>query len=694
MPRATPSTLIASIAAASDIETRSRLLHAGARSLLADPPSVGVVVVAAVEGEDGERSETATALLASALDEARMARENGAPEGPALIDAVGAALAALDTAAPFAPTLRLRLAQIFARAGLAPPPVAQLTAENLGAFGADLPMSGEMPDIAGMLDTVIREVGDEPLQVHAALGELFAGVPPELADILIAMAIARPGEREARLGLYWLLDPKPAARLAAATALLQRAEGGTLPPGIGALLPTVRKWLPEDAARDALDATIRRLMRDGAARAAGPTPTIHHAAASLPDGAGAQSLIASVQAGGQRGVAMVMLKQGHGVKDAFVIPCASATEQKRMMGRVLGEIETFDIAPGHIAEALSVGLGEGLALGLPPAPGLVDMIAVWGADTLVPKPADAAAILAACGATETLARRSLASRTALIEASGNWIEQFDQSDAWFEDTGPLRAAIARARSDRGCETAVWKHLETRRDWWARQFAVCAATLKAETKPEPQRWLSFAAVAQALLDQRPLKRVPIMVEIMEMTLEAFFAREGDSTPFSAAAAPPPPRPEVHGEIAHLLAPAGIGEPYLQGYLTALAISPLAPPAQVWLGPLLTEVDFPSEGALNRLLELIMLRAFRVNEDAADPVTVAEWIKDLDASAFRDWATGFDDLVAAAKPGWPAKKLAADDKRVLKDIAAVAEGGDAAALRAVLPAWVVRRHALRR
>jgi hypothetical protein len=322
------------------------------------------------------------------------------------------------------------------------------------------------------------------------------------------------------------------------------------------------------------------------------------------------------------------------------------------------------------------------------------MIAIWGADALVPKPADAEAILAAIGATEKLGRLSPAQLTALIDASADWVEHFDQSDAWFEDTGPLRAAIGRARSDKGRETAVWKQLETRRDWWARQFAVCAATLKAETKPEPQRWLSFAAVAQALLDQRPLKRTPIMVEIMEMTLEAFHAREGDSAPFSAPAAPPPPRPEVHGEIAHLLAPAGIGEPYLQGYLTALAISPLAPPAQVWLGPLLTEVDFPSEGALNRLLELIMQRAYRVSEDAADPVTVAGWIKGLDAGAFRDWATGFDELAATAKPAWPAKKLAADDKRVLKEIAAVADGADAAALRAVLPAWIARRHALRK
>ena len=58
-----------------------------------------------------------------------------------------------------------------------------------------------------------------------------------------------------------------------------------------------------------------------------------------------------------------------------------------------------------------------------------------------------------------------------------------------------RAAIARARTEKGRESAVWKHLESRRGWWARQFAVSAATLQSAS--DPDLWLSFATVAQAL-----------------------------------------------------------------------------------------------------------------------------------------------------------------------------------------------------
>lgn len=98
---------------------------------------------------------------------------------------------------------------------------------------------------------------------------------------------------------------------------------------------------------------------------------VHRAAASLPDGVGAQILIAAVQIGSRRAVAMAMLKAGHGVKDAFLIPCTSATEQKALMARVLDEIDAINLPPAALAATLARGLAEGLAMGRPPAPGMV-----------------------------------------------------------------------------------------------------------------------------------------------------------------------------------------------------------------------------------------------------------------------------------------------------------------------------------
>ncbi|MFG6083312.1 UPF0149 family protein [Paracoccus litorisediminis] len=669
--------LIAAIADATDDRARAHLLRQAGKSLLFTPAAMAEIAIATLGPENGSSTQAALMLLSAALDEARMAAENDTPEGRALIETVAATLMAQDAARPFASVIRLRLAQAYARAGLPPPSFAMLSPETMAS---EEPCGEEMPDLGELLDPLLREIGDAPLQVHAALSELLAGIPPKPAAMLVALTLARSGNVEARLGLYWLLHPEAEIRLAAATALLSRAEARTLATETTALLPAIRKWMPDGPARAALDAVIRRRMREGGMKSDAPATTIHRAAASLPDGAGAQSLIAVFQQGNRRGIAMAMLKQGHGVKDAFIIPCASASDQKRMLAKVLGEIETFDVSPVSLAEALARGVGEGLSLDILPAPGLVDWAEFWGADALAPVTGEAEAILAAIGGTVTLAGLSVTERTALVKASADWMDRFAQSDAWFEDTTDLRAAISRARTEKGQEAAVWKHLETRRNWWARLFAVSAATLKSAGEQED--WLSFAAVAKELLAGTPLKRVPIMAGIMEMTLDAFDARDG-SVPLMADS----------GDIGPLLAHAGINETYLPGYLMALAISPREPSPEAWLGALLGGIEFPGNGAINLLLAFVTAEAERANDALGDTKIVAEWIAALDVAGLRDWANGFDNLVAACPRSWPAKSLAADDKRVLREIRDVATGGDSAALRAVLPSWIARRYAMR-
>ncbi len=668
---------LTALVAARDDAARARLLRSGGQALLAHPGAVASVAAAALASE-GDLSRDAQALLSAALDEARMAVENDVPEGAALIAALAATLMARDTTEPFPPGLRLTLAKVYASAGLVPPPFATLTDGPI----LDDSVAG-MPDLDALLGPMLREFGDAPAQAHGALSEMLAGLPAEPAAALVSMIVARPGPLEARLGLYWLLDPRPELRLAAATALLSRAGAGAggLPADLAALLPTIRKWLPEDGARAAVDGAIRRQMRDGIARPAPGHLIIHRAAASLPDGAGAQSLIASVQIGSRRAVAMAMLKLGHGVKDAFLLPCTSATEQKRLLARVLDEIETHDIPPEALSAALARGLGEGLALGRLPATGMVDKVEIWGPEALLPTGSGAGDILATIGATQALAELSQAKSRALVQASEDWPERFDHLDSWFEDSGPLREAIGRARTETGQETAVWKHLEARRDWWARILASAAAVLQGAGDPV---WLSFAAVAQALIDGTALKRLPIMAEIVDMTLEVWEARLGHG---------PGARGGPSGDIDDMLAQAGISGPFLHGYLVALAISPRAPRPEAWLGPLLGGIEFPGEGSVNRVMEIVIGRANGIDDEAGNVDAMVQVLRALDADDMKEWATGFDALVTAAPRAWPAKALTADDKRMMSAIAKVAQGDDDQVLPGLLPPWIAGRHARR-
>lgn len=174
----------------------------------------------------------------------------------------------------------------------------------------------------------------------------------------------------------------------------------------------------------------------------------------------------------------------------------------------------------------------------------------------------------------------------------------------------------------------------------------------------------------------------MADIVDVTLDAFDAREGKAPPSAAG-----------GEISLLLDHVGLTAAYLQGYLAALAVAPREPSPEAWLGSLLGGIKFPGEGAINQLLGFVTTQAELANDGAGDAQIVAGWLAALDAKGLQDWASGFDALVSQCPRSWPAKSLAADDKRVLRDIRAVTKGADSAALRKVLPSWIARRHALR-
>lgn len=664
----TPHPLLTALSRARDDETFARLLHDGGRALLNDPTEIGAVAFAAM-GAPGEIAEAAARLLATALDEARMAVENDLPEGPALLTALAKAVAEREGRAPLSVPERLALARAYASAGLVPPPFATLTVESMADAA---PVGAAMPDLGEILVPILRDAGDVPGQAHAAMTELLAGLPPELATMLVSMTVARPGAAEARLGIYWLLDPRLDIRLAAATALLSRPG---LPPDLPALLPSLRKWMPVDPARAAVDATIRAQMKAGT-RPETPVVKVHRAAASLPDGVGAQSLAAAVQIGSRRAVAMAMLKARHGVKDAFLIICASATEQKALMTRVLDEVEAFDIPPAAYAATLARGLGEGLALGLLPAPGMVDMAEIWGPEALTPQPFAAADVLATLGPLP-----GPLSEAALIQSSSIWLDRFPHIQSWFEDTGPLREALSRARTDKGLEAAVWKHLATRRSHWAQVIAASAAILKAAEDPH---WPAFAAVAGAVSGDHALKRIPVMHDIVGITLAAWADGPGAD-----------PLEEAQGNGAEaLLANAGLRAAFLDGYLTACVIAPVAPPPEVWLGALLGGIEFPGDGAINRIMAVISDRIAQMDTDAPDPAAMAARLGLLSPDASQDWCAGFHALVTAAPRAWPNRSLGAEDKRILLALAGAAEGEPDPRLTTVLPAWIAGRHTRRK
>ena len=285
---------------------------------------------------------------------------------------------------------------------------------------------------------------------------------------------------------------------------------------------------------------------------------------------------------------MVLLKTGYGVKDAYVIPCDSSRDQMTLLDRMTEETGALSVPMDYVGSAVALALGDGLAQGLPPAPGLIDVAARCGLTTLRPAPSDTAELLTGLSVHADVSALSAQKRGRLINASKDWWGLHELLRYWHDESDDVREVLAAAHGARAADRALWTWLETRRDWWAHQIARCAALLDAIGDPDTE---SFAATAMALLDGRALKKIPIMAHIHEQTIEAWVLDDPDLPvdaglgDFIELAEQEEPAPEGDGELSTLLDGTDMTADWIDGYLMSVVIAPKMIAPNRWLPQIL-------------------------------------------------------------------------------------------------------------
>jgi hypothetical protein len=672
-----------------DLDARRDILERAGHGLLHKPALGGQLIARfCAAAEDDPALEDMGDLLEAALGAARMARENRKARGDAFLAALDEAVDLAARRGTLTTTHRMLLARIWTHAGLQAPPALELTREDIPA-GAPPEATDVDAMLGGLLDDLKRQTDGDAFAMHSALAETFPALPPGMREHIVAFAVTRPDPLHARLGAYWLLDSEPALRRAAAAGFAQRQ----LTAGTVAALTRLRSWMPDDAARAALDQVLRAARRQGNGQAA-PEPdadepawTVESILATLPDGGGAQSFGIALKSGRRRSAAMVLLKQNQGVKDAYVLPCRSAAEQKSLMAQMSEETGAVPLPPAALSAALAVALGEHL----PPAPGLIDVAALCGFTELRPAPTATADLIDRAPLDALSAQK----RGRLINDSADWWDRHDIVQSWFEDSDAVQDLLGQARSERAMESALWKWLDTRRDWWARLIARGAVTLRAAGHPDAD---SFAATAAALLDGRELKKIPVMEDVHEQTIDAWMVDEPDIAPAAGPddqwdelsetlAEPEPPKPERKGELARMLKGARLSPDWIDGYLMGVAVAPKLIAPSRWLPTLLEGAMGTLDGSnVQRFLDLIMLRANQALALAEDG-DFARAMQGRDTAA---WAAGFTQACTGFKSSWPAKSTGPDDKAMQKRVAEAARTGLSEAELKTLGQWLTARH----
>ncbi len=462
------------------------------------------------------------ALFRTLLERARVDAEGRCRLGERFLREVFAALDALGAGGGLAEDPGVRLAHAFTRAGIEVP---QSLVTVLARRLEEQAISGQLREhIDAAIDRLERNAEHKDGVVHEALDVLLRVLPPEFGSMCLDHVSIRDGQLCARLIVCCLLHPSREIRLRAACDLEDRARSGLLKPDMLATLALVRSWIPADSAREILDETLRTALREERFRPPEPEPRrLVQLQVTFPTGSGQQVLFAALEGEEGLAVATVLLDARRGIRGAFVVKDSDAGngEPARAIGAEMSEErkEAFELM-------LCVALADGLSADVSPPAGLIDVALACGLTKLRPHPMSARAWLASVDPAGEIASLPEPVRERLVGRSARWPADHEELATWFEGTKEFDEAVKSTGGIREAEAVFWERLEERRGEWALLMLRAALLLKASH--DDDEWRSFAATASAVLDGRDLHTVPVMVHIVNATIEAW-QRENDVLP---------------------------------------------------------------------------------------------------------------------------------------------------------------------
>lgn len=484
--------------------------------LLADGIACGAIVAEVIQSMDNHPD--AATLFGLLLDEARMGIENDGPYGKVFLENAEKAIKAHFATDAFEPLHRLKIAGLYRRASLPVPDILMLDPE--GESGC---VEVAMPDLDGALAALAAEVeaeGGGPYEFFSGLDEMTAGMPDDVRAGFIHHLMSLDNPFLERCALYWLVSGAALTQEAVAAGLRERLRRGELTPETSSYLPIIRGWLPASAIRTTIDDIGKLARRQGFAESSNRNraePIVSDIMATTADGVGAQGITIVGKLQDRTFVAVILLKAGYGIKDAFVIRCRSKREATSIISYSRQEANSVKIDRTTAELLLEAALADGIEHGHPPAPGFIDVMEACGLSQLRPQKKDLRALLEHVDPQKEIQNATSAQLDRMLRNESVLDALVPFTDSWFEETEETRAIIRGSRSERTVEKRIWAFLEGRRDIWARRFLQTAIILRSAKKDRLSNIL--AASASALINNHPLQEIPLMEDIVMTTLDA-------------------------------------------------------------------------------------------------------------------------------------------------------------------------------
>jgi hypothetical protein len=281
----------------------------------------------------------------------------------------------------------------------------------------------------------------------------------------------------------------------------------------------MRNWLPQDI-RAALDASIATARRKGVQPAQWDDVELRQLVCTGVDGSGAIGVLAHCHNKRKNVLGSLVLKLGIGVRDAWAQEGVKTKEieqaffETSLMDQFALPTEFIRVAVGHF-------LALGHQTGSMPPFGLLQFLEAVSLPSVQPELMSSTSLL-----EMMLDGRAIAAGPfeKLLARGAYLADEYAFLDSWFEVGDEVDVALTGNRAARQKREALImeKVVEPRREWWAQSAAWTAYILNLAGNDE--RWQEFYAASLAIVQQRPLREIPLLKLVAEQTVMASESRQ--------------------------------------------------------------------------------------------------------------------------------------------------------------------------
>lgn len=437
-----------------------------------------------------------------------------------LVDAVRELLILLAEGRVIPPFVLMLLLNGFIEAKLDPrEALTDLLGEVAFEHSADAP-DHDPADLSSLLESIVESVGGNEFEVYAALAETSQALPPEIRQAMMDQIVRSDNPVLRDVGVLYLLDPAPEVRRTVCQTISQHGSPSMISPTALRRIIALCNWLPEDE-RHHLDAAIKTARQKQVDCASWPQRKIEEILASNMDGAGAQSVFAVVKEGRKHVIASLLVKQDVGIADAWCLREQSKADVKSFIGHIRNETTSIPVDMGFLNALVPHYLAVGRKAGKAPTPGFLDFVESIGIEKWQPSEIAVDSLLSLLEKNADPSRIGEKGVTEVLNGTNTWFGESGFAESWFEDDAEVDAVLSanlRSKTPIKIEAIIKSILEPRRTKWAERFLWTAFWLK-QKQDLLSPWTEFFIVGRELHKGRPIKDIPVVRDIAEVTVIA-------------------------------------------------------------------------------------------------------------------------------------------------------------------------------